>query len=375
MRKNVLFKNKFTYTVMLIVLAGTFILLSHRVHIIRNRQPWIRTKENSIIKDGKPFRFVGANAVNLVFYDNWDLDIEKAIRTAKENNISVLRFYMDWGWSKDEDIDKIIELTSRYGIYVILTLTDCCCSGDYSSITKYFEVHAPFCNITNKQSINVFKKRIKQIIERKNSINGRVYRNDPTILAWELANELEYWHFNESDVYGWIDDIATYIKTLDKNHLVTIGISMHNSEFSNGSPLYRIFNVPTLDFFSFHFYSSSEILNSSNMISREEMYQIEFITNKFLSLGKPVIMGEFGFSNSLDLNSKIRSTQNTADLYNLALKKYMDTAFYAGCSGVIFWGWGVPEEKMVPMWWSQESHSTADRNFCTFLKKYQIPYK
>ena len=103
------------------------------------------------------------------------------------------------------------------------------------------------------------------------------------------------------------------------------------------------------------------------------MVKIESITKKFLSLGKPVIVGEFGFDNSIDFNSKLGFSQDKSDLYNLAFKKYMDTAFYAGCSGVIFWGWGVPEEKKIPMWWSQESHSIANDNFCTFLKKYRIP--
>lgn len=109
------------------------------------------------------------------------------------------------------------------------------------------------------------------------------------------------------------------------------------------------------------------------MLSQEDIHRIELITKKFLSLGKPVIMSEFGFSNSIDLNSKIRSNRDTVDLYNLAFKRYMDTAFLAGASGAMFWGWGIPEEKKIPMWWSNESHSVADKEFCNFLKKYQIP--
>ena len=152
-------------------------------------QPWIKVEGNILTRGDRPFRFIGANAVYLVFYDDWDLDIEEAIKTAKEANLSVLRLYMDWGWGKDEDYDRILDIASRHGIYVILTLTDCCCSGDYSSSEKYFKVHAPFCNITNKQTLNVFKKRVSQIMERKNSINGKIYREDSTILAWDIAND------------------------------------------------------------------------------------------------------------------------------------------------------------------------------------------
>jgi hypothetical protein len=337
---------------------------------INTRPPWIKVTSNSFIKDNKPFKFIGANAVNLVFYDDWDLDIEKAIRTAKENNISVLRCYIDWGWGKDEDIDRILDIASRNGIYIILTLTDCCCSGDYPNLKKYFEVHAPFCNITNSYSINAFKKRIREVIERKNSINGRIYRDDPAIFAWEIANELEFRYFNEADVCRWIEDIADYIKSLDKRHLLTIGINANDSEFDRDSSLYEMFNVPALDFFSFHFYASGDFSNPEKAVALPDEYlgKIGFRTKKFLSMGKPVIMGEFGLNDSIESNFRIRSE----GLYIQEFKKCMDAAFSAGASGVMFWGWGIPEEGRIPMWWSQESHSIADEKFCSLLKGYQI---
>ena len=376
LKNKILVKTNFLFVLGLFVSISYFLLVSYTTVLAQEQQTWIKIKENGFAKDSKPFRFIGASAVSLVFYDDWDLDIEKAIQTAKENNIAVLRFYIDLGWGKTEDFDRIFDIASKYGVYIILAFTDCCCSGDYTNLKKYFEVRAPFCNITNKQSIRAFKKLIKQIIERKNSINGRIYRDDPTILAWEIANELEYWRFAESDVYRWIGDISTYIKGLDKNHLVTIGISTNNFDLSEGSSLYKIFNVATVDFLSFHYYPDSNKLNLNKGISgKEDIYKIEFITKKFLSLHKPVIISEFGFSNSMDLNLKIRSNENTVDSYNLAFKKYMDTAFLAGAPGVMFWGWGIPEEKRVPMWWSQESHTTADKKFCAFLREYQIPNK
>jgi endo-1,4-beta-mannosidase len=376
-KNKILVKTNFLFVLGLFISISYFLLVSYKTVLAQEQQTWIKIEENGFAKDGKLFKFIGASAVNLVFYDDWDLDIEKAIQTAKENNISVLRFYIDLGWGKNEDFDRIFDIASKYGVYIILAFTDCCCSGDYANLKKYFEVHAPFCNITNKQSILAFKKLIKQIIERRNSINGRIYRDDPTILAWEIANELEYWHFAESDVYRWISDISTYVKGLDKNHLVTIGISTNNFDLSEDSSLYKIFNVATLDFLSFHYYPDSNNLdlNKDILQRKEDIYKIEFITKKFLSLHKPVIISEFGFSNSMDLNLKIRSNENTVDSYNLAFKKYMDTAFSAGASGVMFWGWGIPEEKEVPMWWSQESHTSADKKFCIFLKEYQIPNK
>jgi endo-1,4-beta-mannosidase len=367
--KKALRKKFFLYVIGLILLVSFGWPIHYRI-FKNTRPPWIKVTLNSFIKDNKPFKFIGANAVNLVFYDDWDLDIEKAIRTAKENKISVLRCYIDWGWGKDEDIDRILDIASRNGIYVILTLTDCCCSGDYPNLKKYFEVHAPFCNITNSYSINAFKKRIKEVIERRNSINGRIYRDDPTIFAWEIANELEYQHFSKADVHRWIEDIAGYIKSLDKKHLLTIGINADSSEFDSESSLYEMFDVAILDFFSFHFYASGDFSTPQKVVALSDEYlgKIEFHTKKFLSMGKPVIMGEFGLNDSIGSNFKIKA----AESYIHAFKKCMDTAFSAGASGVMFWGWGIPEEKNVPMWWSQEGHSIIDESFCSLLKEYQI---
>ena len=375
MRGKFLFKDKPLFLIALVILVNFFIFLDGESYG-ENRQSWIKKTPHGFIKDGKPFRFIGASAVNMVFYDDWDLDIEKAIRTAKENNISVLRFYMDWGWSKDEDFDKIVDMASRYGIYVILTFTDCCCSSEYPSFKKYLELHASFCNIENKNNMEAFKKRIKKIIQRRNSINGKVYRDDSTILAWEIANELEYWHFSYPEVHKWVSEIGVYIKSLDKNHLITISVSTDIVGFDKDSQLYEIFNVPELDFISFHFYPTVRISNSDKIVLDSDYpKKIEYRIKKFLSLNKPVVMGEFGFSNSADLNHKFKTNKETGGLYNLVFKKSMDSAFLAGASGAMFWGWGVPEEKTVPMWWRSETHNSDDEIFCRFLKQYHIPDK
>jgi hypothetical protein len=51
---------------------------------------------------GKPFRFVGANAIYFGFYEQYGFSIDEAIKTAKENGIDVIRIYLGFGegtWS------------------------------------------------------------------------------------------------------------------------------------------------------------------------------------------------------------------------------------------------------------------------------------
>ena len=192
-------------------------------------------------------------------------------------------------------------------------------------------------------------------------------------MAWEISNELEYWRFSGSQVRAWIEDISGYIKTLDKRHLLTIGISTNNLETVNNEELFKMFAAPALDFFSFHFYPQPGETPSNKDGRFENGQKINALTKKFLRLGKPAVMAELGLSNSIRWNEKVRDNSQSAGLYAVILKEYTDEAFNAGCSGVMFWGWGIPEASGVPMWWSKEDHSTANDKFCDFLKNYHIP--
>ena len=69
-----------------------------------------------------------------------------------------------------------------------------------------------------------YDKQVNLILNRINKYNGKKYVEDPTIMAWELANEPRPMRPAAADAYKrWIGDVAAKIKAKDKNHLVTIG--------------------------------------------------------------------------------------------------------------------------------------------------------
>ncbi|KAJ8696188.1 hypothetical protein PTI98_006075 [Pleurotus ostreatus] len=116
---------------------------------------------------------------------------------------------------------------------------------------------------TNAQVITAFKNYIKAFVGR--------YANEPTIMAWELANEPRCkgstgtWSgtCTTTTVTNWAKDISAYIKSIDKNHLVAIG----DEGFYNqpGAPTYPYqgsegvdfdanLAISTVDFGTFHSY-------------------------------------------------------------------------------------------------------------------------
>ena len=62
-----------------------------------------------------------------------------------------------------------------------------------------------------------WRAHINTVVNRVSSVNGRRYRDDPAIFSWQLANEPRDYPSN------WVGDSAQYIKSLDPNHMVSVG--------------------------------------------------------------------------------------------------------------------------------------------------------
>lgn len=159
-----------------------------------------------------------------------------------------------------------------------------------------------------------FKTYLKTILTRKNSITGIEYRNDPTIFAWELINEPRCTSDASGDtLQDWIEEMARFVKSLDQNHLLTVGLegfygptspgklSINPGEWASsvGTDFIRNFKVPDIDFSSVHVYpdhwiDGQEIEEQLRFISR---WVKSHIDDGNRELRKPVLFAEFGLSN------------------------------------------------------------------------------
>lgn len=82
--------------------------------------------------------------------------------------------------------------------------------------------------------MQAYKNYIKKLLTRTNTINGRKYSDDPTILSLELVNEFRTTDNYEikrgllpgSIIQGWIREVTAYIRTLDTNHMVCLFINL-----------------------------------------------------------------------------------------------------------------------------------------------------
>lgn len=70
-----------------------------------------------------------------------------------------------------------------------------------------------------------YLKQVGFVLSHTNKISGKKYVDEPAIMAWELANEPRPMRPSAITAYkNWISEAAAFIRSKDKNHLVTTGV-------------------------------------------------------------------------------------------------------------------------------------------------------
>jgi len=167
--------------------------------------------------------------------------------------------------------------------------------GDWGTYQKYA---AQF--YSNKAALKDYKRLVKTIIKRKNPYTKKLYKDEPAIMAWELANEPRG-NDNVADFNSWLADTAAYLKSLDRNHLVTTGSEGETPYPEAGMDFVKNHKLPAIDYSTMHIWAMN--WNWFDPEKTEETYPVavekmkEYLnshTAKAAALGKPVVLEEFG---------------------------------------------------------------------------------
>jgi mannan endo-1,4-beta-mannosidase len=178
-----------------------------------------------------------------------------------------------------------------------------------------------------------FKNYISTILARVNTYTNVRYKDEPTILGWELANEPRSSDGTTNLVHQWAREMATYVKAIDANHLLGTGEEGFDntrngysfSSYGNqqwlfdgtaGTAFTRNTMIPEIDFGSCHLYPEAWGISNAagNAWIREHIRLAR-------SLGKPLIVGEFA-----------AREQRTA-----TYASWLTTALLDGAGGAIVW--------------------------------------
>ncbi|MBZ4034224.1 beta-mannanase [Flavobacterium sp. 17A] len=375
-----------------------YILVLLLIQLVSSAQSFIKVENGKLIKDGKPYHFVGTNfwyGMNLAAKDQ-----ERLLRELDRLNhlgVKNLRIMassegsLETPWSVQPTMQKepgiyndelwtaldflLTEMSKREMTAVVCLNNFWPWSGGFAQYVswankdeiipypppaengdwkKYQQYSARF--YSNKSAKNWFENHIKKVINRVNSITKIPYKKDTTIMAWQLANEPEGSN-NIQDYQKWIHETAKFIKKLDSNHLVSIGSEGNTPSPTNGTNFEKDHQSPYVDYCTFHlwvqnwgWYDPLKAKETYSAALEKANNYIEEHVKVAKKLNKPIVLEEFGISrdgNSYDVASSI---QIRDDYYAFIFNKiYSLSQTIPQVSGVNFWAWGGEGRPSTPM--------------------------
>ena len=192
-----------------------------------------------------------------------------------------------------------------------------------------------------------YNKWIYYVLNRENKITHRKYKDEPAIMAWELANEPRPMKINAVlDYKIWIKETANYIKSIDRNHLVTIGVEGVISTLNDETIFSEIHSFKHIDYATIHLWpktwqwyngKSEESIQDSTL--QKTIKYIEQHAKLMQIINKPLVIEEFGLHRDGNSFSSTATTKNR-DLYYQTI---FETGKINHIAGYNFWGFaGVP---------------------------------
>jgi len=216
-----------------------------------------------------------------------------------------------------------------------------CGEGDWQT---YQEYTASF--YSNENAVTDFFNHLRFTVLRENPYTGTLYRDDPTIMAWQLGNEPRGIN-NREDFTQWIENTAKYIKSMDSNHLVTIGSEGATAHPSSGNDFFADHQSSYIDYTTIHvwvqnwgWFDPYDEVSLSSAVEKATAYinQHEVLAER---LNKPVVLEEFGISRDDNDHAVTASVTLRDEYYSQIFTHILDKAAAGSpLAGLNFWAWG-----------------------------------
>ncbi len=250
------------------------------------------------------FRFISFNLPNLhLVEDNFSFlkpnpwrwpnkyEIDDALESIRQMGGTVVRIYVlsvhregadmgehvfvrgpgDFNEKAYRVLDQVLATANEKGVRVIIPFVDNW--HWWGGIAEYAKFRGKEAKEfwTDEQLIADFQATIRHTLNRKNTITGVLYKDDPAIFGWETGNELDC-------TPEWTRRIAATIKSIDSNHLLIDGYALHGVRQES-------LDDPNIDVITTHHYPT---------IDKQFVPAILKARAKTAGI-KPYFVGEFGF--------------------------------------------------------------------------------
>ncbi len=407
----------------LVALAGVFLYLNRgdSPEGVREDSPedslegFVRVKGQSFVLDGNPYRFVGMNywqgaylgadiiaggqqrmARELDFMKRSGISnlritaatelsaIEKSLRPAFQEGPG------EYNEQLLEGLDRLLDEMAKRDMKAVMVM------GNYwrwsggmaqyhawgtgaevndreiAGMKDFLAYAAGF--YSNKKALSLYDRYLEHVIRRVNTINRRRYAEDPTIMAWQLANEPRPHpdaRKNDAaaeDYYRWIAASSKKIRALAPKQLISLGNEGLVGSVGREAIYKKAHDLPSIDYLTFHIWPKnwrwyrpghttqtlkSSIVKSIRYFQRHIGYA--------RSLNKPTVLEEFGLGRHEEQRSPDAPVAER-DAFLGALFGEVERSVEAGgpMMGANVWSWageGRPTEAQL---WTTGSDFTGD---------------
>ncbi|CAJ1972464.1 unnamed protein product [Sphenostylis stenocarpa] len=366
----------FLFFLVLYLILEPGIFLLPQVEADDHDDEFVKVRGVQLMLNGRPYYANGYNAYWLMYMASDPSQrnkVSSVLQTAANHGLNIARTwaFSDGGYkplqyspgSYNEDmflgLDFVISEARRYGTKLVLCLVNN--YDNFGGKKQYVEwaksegqsIESEDGFFTNTVVKGFYKNHIKSVLTRRNNFTGVVYKDDPTIMAWELMNEIRCPSDESGNtVQAWITEMASYLKSIDGNHLLEAGLEGFygvskqdsNPNFHVGTDFIANNQIPGIDFATILiFHDNAELGKVMSRLpgsSNEEqiLFLVRWLNDHIKdaeSIQKPVLFAEFGVATK---NMSTDSTTVRDQFFNLVYSAIYSSASDSGPAiGGLFW--------------------------------------
>ncbi|KAI4331758.1 hypothetical protein L6164_016715 [Bauhinia variegata] len=322
-------------------------------------QDLFKSKVTEFQLNNSPFLFDGFNSYWMMHVATDPTQRDKVSNVLCEASAAGLTVCRTWAFSDGGDqalqispgvydeqvfqaLDFVVAEARKYRVRLILSLANN--YNDFGGRPQYVQwaksAGVPVKNdddfYTNPIIKSYYKNHVKRVLTRINTITRTAYKDDPTIMAWELINEPRCQvDYSGKTINGWVQEIASYVKSIHNKHLLEVGMEgfygdsvpdrkQYNPGYQVGTDFISNNLIREIDFATIHAYPDNWLSgqNDSAQMAFMQNWMTSHWRDSATVLKKPVVLSEFGKSkkdpgyNIFSRNSYMNAVYSS--IYNLA---------------------------------------------------------
>lgn len=216
----------------------------------------------------------------------------------------------------------------------------------------------------------MFADHVRYIVTRTNRYTGKPYSEDPAIFSWQICNEPRPFSKTNMDNFEeWIGEIARLIKSLDPNHMVSVGSEGEVGCERDIKLWRRIHAIPEIDYATIHAWpynwnwlDRNDMEGSFPEAVRKTRDYIALHLDAMHGTGMPVVLEEFGFPRDGFGFAAGSPTEFRDEFYSVIFETVVESALSGGSlAGCNFWAWGgFARQSPDSLWWRPGDDYTGD---------------